>query len=366
MANNQAPTRTNVCTASAFHQLFRRVNSRFGSRLRFRALRIGVSSLSISDLTALASISPFRWPGCNTAPTPALWRSAARRVSANVRQKPVAKLARTTVRGHVLQVGQGKIPVTKWHAGVAIAALALGAWLGVPRASAAESTPAGPDVRPTDAVLVGSSSFNQAFGRIIQREVERMGYQVTRRGVSGAGLARPDYHDMSQVLESLPIGAHTAAVFVYLGVNDAQAVWLHPHERGPSGPTTVPFGTDDWDAVYTRRTQEFLHRICERGARRALVLLPVDVNRPDLQRSLDRIRRLQVHAASATSCAVTVQTAGDAGQFSVEGLPKRMPDGFHMTALGAQIIWDRVEPEVSRLLHGNVDMERRRVAEATR
>jgi hypothetical protein len=283
-----------------------------------------------------------------------------------VRQKPGAKLARTAVRGHGLQVGQGKIPVTKWHAGVAIAALALGAWLGVPRASAAESTPAGPEIRPADAVLVGSSSFNQAFGRIIEREVERMGYQVTRRGVPGAGLARPDYRDMSEVLEALPIGTNTAAVFVYLGVNDAQAFWLHPHERGPSGVTSVPFGTPEWDAAYTRRTRDFLQRICERGARRAIVLLPVDVNRPELQHSLDRIRRVQVHAASATSCAVTVQTAGDAGQFSVEGLPKRMPDGFHMTALGAQIIWDRVRPEVSRLLEGNPDLERRRIAEATR
>lgn len=291
---------------------------------------------------------------------------AAPRVSANVRQKQGAKLARTTVRGHVLQVGRRKIPVTKWHAGVTIAALALGAWLGVARASSVEDAPATADIRQTGAVLVGSSSFNQAFGRIIQRELERRGYQVTRKGVSGAGLARPDYRDMNQVLEALPIGANTAAVFVYLGVNDAQAVWLHPQERGPSGLATVPFGTADWDAVYTRRTRDFLQRICERGARRAVVLLPVDMNRAELQRDLERIRDVQVHAASATSCAVAVQTAGDAGQFAIDGLPKRMPDGFHMTALGAQLVWDRVEPEVSRLLEGNVEMERRRVAEATR
>jgi hypothetical protein len=43
-----------------------------------------------------------------------------------------------------------------------------------------------------------------------------------------------------------------------------------------------------------------------------------------------------------------------------------MPDGFHMTALGAQIVWDRIRPEVVRLLEGNPDLERRRIAEATR
>lgn len=213
---------------------------------------------------------------------------------------------------------------------------------------------------------MGSSSFNQAFGRIIARELEEMGYQVTRKGVDSAGLARPDYRDMNQVLEALPIGTSTAGVLVYLGVNDAQAIWLHPEERKAPGVTSLPFGTAEWDAAYTRRTRDFLQRICQRGARRALVLLPVDVNLPELQRNLTRIRALQVHAAAATTCAVAVQTMGDAGQFTVEGLPKRRPDGFHMTALGAQLVWERVRPEVTRWLQPNEELDPRRLAEATR
>ena len=118
----------------------------------------------------------------------------------------------------------------------------------------------------------------------------------------------------------------------------------------------MPFGTAEWDALYTQRTHDFLQRICRRGAGRAIVLLPVDVNVPELQRGLERIRPLQVQAASSTSCAVTLQTTGDVGQFVVAGVSKRMPDGFHMTALGAHIVWDRVRPEVVRW----------RVAEATR
>jgi hypothetical protein len=225
------------------------------------------------------------------------------------------------------------------------------AWLLTPGESSAESRPpVGPDVSKADAVLVGSSSFNQSFGHIIERELEQRGYQVTRKGVSGAGLARPDYQDMNQILEDLPIGSNTAAVFVYLGVNDAQAVWLYPHERAESGPSSVPFGAADWDAVYTQRTRGFLDRICQRGARRAVVLLPVDVDRPDLQRRLERIRDLQIRAASETRCAVTVSTAGDAGDFETAGIPKRMPDGYHMSSRGAQIVWERIQPEVVRLL----------------
>jgi hypothetical protein len=228
-------------------------------------------------------------------------------------------------------------------------ALAAAAWFAAPTPCSAESRPAG-DLRPQEAVLVGSSSFNQSFGHLLASELERRGYQVTRKGVSGAGLARPDFQDMNQVLETLPIGNNTAAVFVYLGVNDAQAVWLYPHERSASGQASLPFGVADWDAVYARRTREFLDRICQRGARRAVVLLPVDVNRPDMQRRLERVREIQIRAASETRCAVTVTTAGDEGQFETAGTPIRMPDGFHMSSRGAQLVWQRIEPEVERLL----------------
>lgn len=201
-----------------------------------------------------------------------------------------------------------------------------------------------------EAVLVGSSSFNQSFGVIIERQLERWGYQVTRKGVGGAGLARPDYRDMYEVLDSLPISARTDAVFVYLGVNDAQSLWLRPRERSQSSAATLPFGTSTWDARYAQRTLGFYERICQRGARRAIVLLPVDVNRTELQRRLQRIRELQAQAASRSSCATVLSTAGDAGQFEVGGVSKRLPDGFHLSPLGANIVWDRVRGHVLGLL----------------
>jgi hypothetical protein len=219
----------------------------------------------------------------------------------------------------------------------------------MPGSSAAEHRAHEP-ARKADAVLVGSSSFNQSFGHLLARQLEQRGYQVTRKGVSGAGLARPDFHDMQQVLESLPVDRETAAVFVYLGVNDAQAVWLHPHERSNAGATAVPFGAADWDEIYARRTREFLNRICQRGARKAIVLLPVDVKVPELQMRLRRIRELQARVAAETSCAVVVQTAGDEGRFEVAGQPTRLPDGYHMSERGAQIVWERIQARVWQLL----------------
>jgi hypothetical protein len=235
---------------------------------------------------------------------------------------------------------------------VSVALLSLAGWLR-PLESAAES-PEGPaPVRKENAVLVGSSSFTQSFGHLIEGELERRGYQVTRKGVVGAGFARPDFYDMHQALEELPVSRDTAAVFVYLGVNDAQAVWLYPHERGDSRLAAVPFGGKDWDLVYGRRAREFLERICQRGARRAVVLLPVDVNQPELQHRLERIRQLQVQAATEASCGVAVRTAGDEGRFEVAGVPTRLRDGFHMSPLGAQIVWERIERQVLALLQAD-------------
>lgn len=246
--------------------------------------------------------------------------------------------------------------ISFWRAGTVCAALlALAGWVA-PALCAAEE-----GARGADAVLIGSSSFNQPFGHLIERELTLRGYQVTRKGVDGAGLARPDFHDMNQVLEALPVGPETAAVFVYLGVNDAQDVWLYPQEREPSGLASIPFGAAEWDAVYARRARAFLDRICQRGARRAVVLLPVDVNRPDLQRRLDRIRELQTRAAAETRCAVAVRTAGDEGRFQIDGVSMRLPDGFHMSARGAEIVWERIETQVLQLLEPSAP---RRVAAA--
>jgi hypothetical protein len=201
-----------------------------------------------------------------------------------------------------------------------------------------------------EAVLVGSSSFNQAFGSIIERQLERWGYQVTRKGVAGAGLARPDFHDMNRVLDLLPISVKTDAVFVYLGVNDAQSLWLYPGERGSPDTAMLPFGTPTWESRYAERARSFYERICERGARRAIVLLPVDMNRSGLERRMKRIRDLQIQAAHQSSCATVLSTAGDAGQFEVGGVAKRLPDGFHLSSFGASIVWNRVQGLVLALL----------------
>jgi hypothetical protein len=202
----------------------------------------------------------------------------------------------------------------------------------------------------SEALLVGSSSMSQSLGRIITRELEQRGFRVTRKGVPAAGLARPDYRDMNEIVEDLPISHDTAAVFVYLGMNDAQALWLEPGEQRAFGRRFLPWSDARWDALYARRARDFFERICQRGAQRTIVLLPVDVQRFRLQRRLKRIRTLQALAAWSSSCAVALSTAGDAGRFQVSGVSMRLRDGVHMSLPGANAVWRRIRQQALRLI----------------
>jgi hypothetical protein len=220
-------------------------------------------------------------------------------------------------------------------------------WLTLTRsASAAEAETS---VRnAAEALIVGSSSVHQAFGRVLVRALTGYGYRVRRKAVTSAGLARPDFRDMNAIVEDLPISRDTALVFVYLGMNDAQSMWLHPRERQASGRRWLAWGNTRWSSVYERRVTRFVERMCARGASRVVVLLPVDVARPRLQRRLHRIRKLQARGAAASSCGEAIRTGGDAGRFVRGGSSLRSRDGFHMTPKGARVVWNRIRNRALR------------------
>jgi hypothetical protein len=199
-------------------------------------------------------------------------------------------------------------------------------------------------------VLIGSSSFNQSFGRMIAADLERQGYEVTRRGVSSSGFARPDVEDMAKLAEKLPINAQTSAVFVYLGMNDAQALRLQPNEQRTPEEIWVRWNEDRWNEVYLQRARTFFDAICRRGAKSIIVLLPVDVDVERLQSRLPRVRQVLSDAAQGTTCAIAVSTAGDLGRFSTSGESRRMADGVHMSTEGAQRVWSRIRSQVLSLI----------------
>lgn len=198
--------------------------------------------------------------------------------------------------------------------------------------------------------MVGSSSIKSTFGKIIAADLERWGFEVARHGIVAAGLARPDLFDLHQIVDELPIDSRTAAVVLYVGVNDGQALWLYPDEEEEFGVQRLAWHDPRWDELYTRRAVTLFRSICERGAQRAIVLLPIEIDKPSLERKMRRIRQLQAQAAQQTSCAAAVSTAGERGHFSRGGKALRRRDGVHMSIPGAQVVWSRAWQRVQPLL----------------
>ncbi|MEO8181157.1 MAG: hypothetical protein ABI895_20155 [Deltaproteobacteria bacterium] len=198
--------------------------------------------------------------------------------------------------------------------------------------------------------MVGSSSVSGTFGRIIAADLERWGFEVTRRGVVSAGLARPDFCDLRSVVESMPIDEDTAAVFVYVGMNDGQSIWLRPSEREDDGAHWLAWSDPRWAEVYTRRARNLFRSICERGAQRAIVMLPIEVDRGSIERKMRRIRRLQRRAVGEASCATAISTLGERGHFFPDGKRLRLRDGFHMSPHGARLVWNRVQQRAMLLM----------------
>lgn len=253
----------------------------------------------------------------------------------------------------------------------------------------------GPEDASIQWLVLGSSSIYGPLGKVIVSDLAATGARVGRLGVSGTGLSRRDHYDWLKVVQGLPLPERTLGAVVYLGVNDAQAL-VDPRAPGaappvqeaqptasadeilfdpaqhldgledapardrsngkprrkprrkhaPPPPGAVAWRDAGWVVGYEERAVAFVDALCERGVERVVLLLPVDVRLPNLDRALHRVRAALVNAAVRSKCGVAVATAGDAPRFILGRTPLRRKDGYHMTVAGAQAIWSRVRPTV--------------------
>ena len=204
-----------------------------------------------------------------------------------------------------------------------------------------------------EVVLIGSSSVRGMMGRVFVDNLVQLGFVAHRVGKSASGLARLDYHDWIAQLQELPINERTLAVMVYVGVNDPQGIWLRPDERDVPGRKWKHWNDPAWPEVYRSRVTELVNELCIAGVPDVIMLPPADVKWPSLQARLTRIRRLQIQGARNGACGHVMSTSGDSlFLFDVDEQlkPRRLRDGYHMTAFGAQTVFDRIKPRLLRLL----------------
>lgn len=201
-------------------------------------------------------------------------------------------------------------------------------------------------------LLVGSSTMNGPFGHLLAKDFSELGFQVTRRGYTSAGLARPDFRDVRELLMQLASENTPTAVVLYFGGNDAQSIWLRPEERAELGVDRpwLSWRDERWDEIYEARAKELVDTLCARDTRRVFVVAPADVKRASLQARLPRIRENLRRAAESTECGHYISTQGDLDHFQRHKHVLRTRDGVHMTRTGAQRVWERVRDEVVALL----------------
>ncbi len=193
---------------------------------------------------------------------------------------------------------------------------------------------------PFDVWLVGSSSVNGALGMLIEAEVERSGMQVRRDGRPSTGLSRPDFYDWEAQIPRLGDLPSMRGVLVYLGGNDAQAFRLRDSELPAGTPESrrwIQFRDEArWSEAYRQRVHRFVDALCAAGARKVVVIPPVDGDQAGHAARIRRVQRLQVEGTQGTRCGVVADASG------VRLGPELAGDGVHLNRAGARAVWEHI------------------------
>lgn len=209
--------------------------------------------------------------------------------------------------------------------------------------------------RPARVLIVGDSMAATDFGRELASELERRAdVEVSRRGRSSSGLARPDFFDWFEEGARLVKRHRPDLVVVVIGGNDGQD--LRPKTEG----RWVHWRSERWAEAYQARTNAFLDRMASKDRRFVWIELPAMEHRR-LEGKLKTIRAVQAEALAARddvlaqvpgrpcfydgpSLLRTVPTGPDAGA------PMRLDDGIHFTVPGARHYAACVAPAIEAFL----------------
>ena len=199
-------------------------------------------------------------------------------------------------------------------------------------------------------LVVGASTINSYLGSELRKLLEETyGVVAIRDGRLGTGLVRDDVFDWPAHLRGLVATHKPDLVIANFGGNDCQPVAL------PSGGTAA-FGTKSWKAEYSRRVTQMVRETREAGAEVIWVGTGVvkESGFNGRLRRLDEILQSAVTEAKGRYVPQADLTATDKGAYRVDvsvdgssGL-MHMPDGIHLTRLGARHVVAGLLPRLER------------------
>ncbi len=96
-------------------------------------------------------------------------------------------------------------------------------------------------------LIVGDSMIAGGFGIFLERALRKEhGYDVSRRGRSSSGMARPDFFNWPKEAQRLVEERKPDATVLMFGGNDVQGLYMGKGEW-------IRWGEDGWNAEYARR-----------------------------------------------------------------------------------------------------------------
>ena len=121
----------------------------------------------------------------------------------------------------------------------------------------------------TRVLVIGDSLIAGGFGLYLARALgEEHGYDVTRRGKSSTGLARPDFFDWMKEARRLVGETPFDASLVMFGGNDVQGLHM-------GGDEWIRWPEDGWSAEYARRVAALAELLAPDGQQLFWVGMPV-------------------------------------------------------------------------------------------
>jgi len=257
--------------------------------------------------------------------------------------------------------GSARLGRRGWMTGLAGLAGAAMLWPGQARAD--RYGPQG----GTRVLVLGDSMIAGGFGLYLARALgEQRGYDVTRRGKSSSGLARPDFFDWIAEAKRLVGDTPFDATVVMFGGNDVQGLWMGKGEW-------VRWEDEGWSEEYARRVNALADVVAPNAQRLFWIGMPV--MRPSkfharVQRVNTIYRAEMAIRPNATFIDIWSVLANEDGEYAdhiyvdppatdEDGEPKkrkkvlvRAGDGIHLTVAGAHYLTAHVEQVVHAELSG--------------
>jgi hypothetical protein len=199
-------------------------------------------------------------------------------------------------------------------------------------------------------LVVGASSIQFAMGTELEARIPTyVGVKVKRFGQLATGLARPDFFDWPEKVESLVKPFRPDLVIANYGGNDAQGILVEgrkvPYAEGP-----------EWEAAYLAKVGEIVDIGRRHGAPTVFIGMP-NMRSADFatkMRHLNVLQRRAVEAGGGLFVPTYDMASLEDGSYrkTIEYQGKRglmrTSDGVHYTPLGAAYVVEEVLQAVER------------------